>query len=89
MTIPFYDVSVENIIPIPVPAPQYPMILIEEEDLVVPATPELEEIDPVELALGMVVVAPRQVSVVQDYQAEEEAQAAEVYQRLTLSPTVL
>jgi len=81
---PVYDVPVENAVPIPIPGPQYPMVLIEEEDLVVPATPEVEEIDPIELALGMVVVAPRQVSVVQDYQAEEEAQAAEVYQSADL-----
>jgi len=81
---PVYDVSVENAVPIPVPGPQYPMVLIEEEDLVVPATPEVEEIDPVELALGMAMIVPRQVSVVQDYQAEEEAQAAEVYQSADL-----
>jgi len=42
-------------------------------DLVVPATPEVEEIESGRGWLfGMAMIVPRQVSVVQDYQAEEE-----------------
>jgi len=67
----------ENAVPIPVPGPQYPMVLIEEETWSCRHSGGGGD-DPVELALGDGVIVPRQVSVVQDYQAEEEAQAAEV-----------